>query len=382
MVDLKGGLDSPESSQPYEELTWVVVHGRGVTHTGHANSFVKTLATAGTLSGKESYYYMRYDDSPERDNIPHMFYAVFGNPTIDVVLHEEVEPLGHVFDAIVVMDSSMLLNPTSQRALLFDGAKRDAVLVVNSSLTPSEILHLLRRYALADDWEGKLVTVRANDYGSEISYPLLGALTKVFPVVGLGDLEAALASIGLEGKVGILRRAYEGCKVLAVQVLAGETEFAKRRAKERTRVPEPAKAFAWNRSLYEQYKSAAANAQSYTDRIRAMPPWEALAPGLIEFGPFPGEKNVGYKTSFSRTRRPIIDSKKCTDCKLCSIYCPDGAIDFAAIAVDYDYCQGCAICEQMCPPRAIRMASELTVREGMNEEMVTSVSEALREYGY
>ena len=379
---MKGGLDSPEPSQRYEELAWVVVHGRGVTHTGHANSFVKTLATAGTISGRESYYYMRYDDSPERDNIPHMFYAVFGNPAIDVVLHEEVEPLGHVFNAIVVMDSSLLLNPTSQRALLFDGAKKDAVLVVNTSLTPSEVLHLVRRCALADDWEGKLVTVRAGDYGTEISYPLLGALARAFTVVSLSDLEAALVSFGLQGKAGVLKRAYEECTMLAVKVSAEETEFGRRRVSERTRLPKTADAFAWDRSVYEQYKLAAANAQSYTDRIEAMPPWEALAPGLIEFGPLPGEKNAGYKTSFSRTRRPIIDSKKCTDCKLCSIYCPDGAIDFAAMTVDYDYCQGCAICEQICPPRAIRMSSELTARAGMHEEMVTSVSEALREYGY
>ena len=113
-----------------------------------------------------------------------------------------------------------------------------------------------------------------------------------------------------------------------------------------------------------------------------MPSWEALAPGLIEFGPAAGERNIGFRTSFSRPLRPVIDSKKCTDCKLCSIYCPDGAISFEDIRVDFDYCQGCGICAKVCPPRVIQMVSELKIKEGLNEEEVTTVGEALREYGY
>ncbi|MEM3056770.1 MAG: hypothetical protein QW639_06045, partial [Candidatus Bathyarchaeia archaeon] len=113
----------------YEKLTWAVVHCRGVLHTAHGSSLVRALATAGMVAGRESYYYMRYDDSPERDNVPMIFYAVMGDPRVDVVLHEEVEPVGRLFDAVVVLDSSMLLHRTSQRALILDGAKEDAVLV-------------------------------------------------------------------------------------------------------------------------------------------------------------------------------------------------------------------------------------------------------------
>src|SRR5208337_4723854 len=169
MLESSSQASESETYPEYEQLTWVVVHGRGVIHTGNANVLVKTLATAGTIAGKESYFYMRYDDSPERDNIPHLFYAVFGNPSIDVTLHEEVEPVGHVFNAIVVMDSSMLLHQTSQRALLFDGAKKDAVLVVNTSLSHDEIIRLVKKYNLADDWNGKLVTIRAKNYNKDIT---------------------------------------------------------------------------------------------------------------------------------------------------------------------------------------------------------------------
>jgi pyruvate ferredoxin oxidoreductase delta subunit len=373
---------APEGAQGYEGLRWVAVHGRGVIHTGHANAFVRVMATAGNFSGKESYYYMRYDDSPERDHIPHMFYAVFGDPSIDVVLHEEVEPVGEVFDAIVVMDSSMLLHQTSQRALLFDGAKRDAVLVVNTSLSPSDVMRLVKRYALAEDWEGKLVTVRAKDYGPDITFPLLGALAKTLDVVAMGDLLSALDFLGLGKNAAAMKRAYEEASPVAVKVRSEETELAKQRGTARAAPPSAAQTGWWDRQAYESYKTAASEARSYSERMEAMPRWEALAPGLIEFGPRPGERNIGFKTSFSRSARPVIDAKKCTDCKLCSLYCPDGAIDFEGIEVDYDYCQGCAICAQICPPKAIAMVDELEAKEGLKEEMVTTVAEALREYGY
>jgi len=371
-----------ESYPEYEQLSWVVVHGRGVIHTGHAGALVRAFATAAVLSGKESYYYMRYDDSPERDHIPHLFYVVVGNPTIDVVLHEEVEPVGKVFNAIVVLDSSMLLHQTSQRALLFDGAKKDAVLVVNTSLSPDEIVRLVRKYALADDWDGKLVTIRASSYSKDITYPLLGALAKALGIVNLDDLLAALDSLGQSKNADSVRRAYEESRPVPVKIKAEDTDLAKRRTGETVTLPVPTRGEWWDQATYRRYQSAVAEAESYSQRIKAMPRWEALAPGLIEFGPSPGKRNIGFKTSFSRHLRPVIDARKCTDCKLCHIYCPDGAIDFEKIKVDYDYCQSCSICAQVCPAKAIEMVSELKAKEGLSEEEVMTVAEALRVYGY
>lgn len=370
------------SGVEFEDLTWIVVHGRGVIHTGHANSFVRTLATAGNMAGKESYYYMRYDDSPERDHIPHLFYAVLGNPAVDVVLHEEVEPVGHVFDAIVVLDSSMLLHQTSQRALLFDGAKKHATLVVNTSLSADEVVRIVKSHALAGDWEGNLVTIKARDYDKEIAYPLLGALARASGIVKIEDVVSALDSLGQAKKAVIIRRAYTDAKATPVRIKAGDTALAKLRPERKLVLPSARRGFWWDRQTYRRYQEASVQANSYSERLAAMPPWEALAPGLIEFGPLPGEKNIGFKTSFSRYQRPIINSSRCTDCKLCSLYCPDGAIDFDKIQVDYDYCQGCGICSQVCPPKAVEMKSELKVTEGMDEEMTMTVAEALREYGY
>ncbi len=374
-----------EKNEEYEALHWVVAHGRGVIHTGSMGLFARVLSMAGVLSGRESYYYMRYDDSPERDNIPMMFYTVFGNPGIDVILREEIEPVGNVFDAIVLYDSSILLHQTSQRALVMDGAKRGAALVVNTSIAPERILEVVKKYALADDWSGKLVTVRATSlskkHNADMSYALLGALVRGYDLVKLDDILSAMGSLNLSKNAGIVREAYESAKVLDVSVKVDELELAKVRREKKTRAPEYRGNY-WDKETYRAYQKAASEALSYPERMEAMPRWEALAPGLIDFGPDPGKRNIGFKTSFSRYLRPVIDYDKCNDCKLCHLYCPDGAVDFNPIKIDYDYCQGCGICERICPVKAISVETEMKALEGVDEEEFTRVEEALREYGY
>jgi pyruvate ferredoxin oxidoreductase delta subunit len=372
-------LDVKSVIPEYDQLNWVIIHGRGVLNTGHAGMFARILATAGVVSGRESYYYMRYDDSPERDNIPLIFYTVIGNPKIDVTLHEEVEPVGEVFSAIVVMEPTILVSQTSQRALLFDGAKKDAVLLVNTSLSPKEVIRLVKKRCLAQDWCGKIVTIRAREYDANIAFPLLAALAKAWNVVSLDDLLDALDSAGHGDKTGLAKRVYSDVEPVDVRISAKETMMAQ------TRKSKPSCKFKkgrWNLETYRSYQQAAADALSYAERIKAMPSWEALSPGLIEFGPSQNGKNVGFTTSFARFLRPTIDKSKCTDCKLCSLYCPDGAIDSKRIEIDLSYCKGCGICARMCPSKAVSMMSELLAEEGLNEKEITAIEDALVEYGY
>jgi 2-oxoacid:acceptor oxidoreductase delta subunit (pyruvate/2-ketoisovalerate family) len=323
---------------------------------------------------------MRYDDSPERDNIPMIFYTVMGKPNVNVVLHEEVEPIGQIFDAIVVMDSSMLIHPTSQRTRLFDGAKENAVLVVDTSLSPEEIAGLVTKYCLVKDWNARLVTVRARAYDKEIAYPLLAALTKAWKTTNIGHLEIALDNAKKSQKAEVVRRVYDEVKPVDVSLRVDP-----RSAPAKTRLtgpPTPRRKGWWDLETYRKYSIAASQEPSYSGRLTHMPSWEVLAPGLIEFGPGPGEKNVGFKTSFERFVRPVIDRQKCTDCRLCHLYCPDGAIDHQAISVDLDYCTGCGICAQVCPVKAVTLVGELEAREGLREEETSTIAEALREYGY
>ncbi len=357
----------------YERLTWAVVHCRGVLHTAHGANLVRTLATAGMVAGKESYYYMRYDDSPERDNVPMIFYAVMGDPKVDVVLHEEVEPVGKLFDAVVVMDSSLLLHRTSQRALILDGTKEDAVLVVNTSLPPERVLEIVGERQLAHDWRGSLVNIRARTYDPEIAYPLLGALAKAWNGIRIEDIIGALELLGKGEKASVVEEAYRDAEPIRVFLRAGE------RALGRLELPE-ARGW-WDLETYRAYQAAAAGARTYEERMMAMPRWEVLAPGLIEFGPTPGEKNIGFTTSFERYLRPKVDKGKCTDCKLCYHYCPDGAMGFEAI-VDLNYCTGCGICAEVCPVKAITMVGEWEAEKGLREEELLTIEEALREYMY
>lgn len=364
----------------YERLNWIVVHGRGVLNTSHGEVFARTLASAGTISNRESFYYMRYDDSPERDNIPLMFYTVIGNPKIDITLHEEVEPVGEIFDALVLMEPTLLINQTSQRALLFDGAKKDATLIVNTSLSPNEIVKLVKKYALGQDWEGKLVTIRARNYDVNIAYPLLAALAKASDIVSLEELIDALDFAGASNKIDVVKKAYNEVSPVAVRVAASITQA--RRVGKKAKPPLEIKEWTRNRETYKRHQRAAGEALSYTERISAMPRWEELPPGLIEFGPLPGEKNVGFKTAFARYLRPLVDEKKCTKCRTCSLFCPDGCIDAASIKVDLDYCKGCGVCSEVCPVKAITMVSELYAKEGLKEIDNVSIEDALIEYGY
>jgi len=321
---------------------------------------------------------MRYDDSSERNYIPMMFYTVFGKPKVPVLLHEEVEPVGELFNVIAVFSSSLLIQKTSQRALLFDGAKKDAVLFVNTSITPDDVVRLVKKYNLAQDWFGKVVTISATKIDSAITWPMLGALAGAWDRIDLDSLLATADVLGKEKKKDSIRKGYEAATVKEVHVLAEETEMFKKIKKE-IELPEFTGEF-WTPEVFCAYQKVAAEAQTYPSRYAAMPRWEVFPPGLREFGPQPGKRNIGFTTPW-RWQRPIIDMNKCTDCKLCHICCPDGAIDFSPIQIIYEYCKGCGICAAVCPVKAIKMVSELEYLEGLKDEEVLRRF-VQREYGF
>lgn len=369
-----------ERYHEYEQLDWVVSHGVGVDHTADMTAFSSTLAQAAVIKGYESYYYMRYDDSPERNYLPMMFYVVMGTPKVHVLLHEEVEPIGHLFSGIVVFSSNQLIQKTSQRALLFDGAKPNAVLVVNTSLSTDDVIRLVKKYSLAQDWFGKVVTIPTSKIDKSPAYPLLGALARGFEKVDIDAILSALDVLGKENKKASVRKGYEEATVKEVEIYAEETEKFKTMKKE-IELPEFDGNY-WTPEVYYAYQRAAAFAENYPQRLAAMPRWEVLAPGLIEFGPKPGSRNLGFTTGGWRFRRPVIDFEKCTDCKLCHYYCPDGAIDFAPIKIDYDYCNGCGTCAVVCPVKAIDMISELEAVEGLRDDEIPVRRFESREYGF
>ncbi|UCD03473.1 MAG: 4Fe-4S dicluster domain-containing protein [Candidatus Aenigmatarchaeota archaeon] len=67
------------------------------------------------------------------------------------------------------------------------------------------------------------------------------------------------------------------------------------------------------------------------------------------------------KTGSWRAFRPVIDEKRCINCALCVLNCPDNAIPFRngkRGKMDLDYCKGCGICSVTCPVKCIKMEEE------------------------
>jgi len=71
------------------------------------------------------------------------------------------------------------------------------------------------------------------------------------------------------------------------------------------------------------------------------------------------------RTGNWRVLRPVIDYNRCRSCRLCYIYCPEGAIAWKDNFpyIDYENCKGCLICVNECPVKAIN-----EIREGEQNE--------------
>jgi 2-oxoacid:acceptor oxidoreductase delta subunit (pyruvate/2-ketoisovalerate family) len=74
-----------------------------------------------------------------------------------------------------------------------------------------------------------------------------------------------------------------------------------------------------------------------------------------------GEGLYAVKTGDWRTRRPVLDQKKCKKCGICLMYCPVNAVRREAdgsFHIGLDYCKGCGVCAAECPAKAIEMEKE------------------------
>ncbi len=72
-----------------------------------------------------------------------------------------------------------------------------------------------------------------------------------------------------------------------------------------------------------------------------------------------GKAPAGSRADW-RTFRPVVDSEKCTGCRMCWVYCPEHCIEMVddKSVIEYAYCKGCGICVEECPVGAIEMKSE------------------------
>jgi pyruvate ferredoxin oxidoreductase delta subunit len=68
-----------------------------------------------------------------------------------------------------------------------------------------------------------------------------------------------------------------------------------------------------------------------------------------------------YETGSWRSKAPVVDKEKCTDCLQCWIFCPDNSIIVEGEKMKgfkLTHCKGCGICANQCPAKAITMKEE------------------------
>ncbi|OYT43460.1 MAG: hypothetical protein B6U88_00895 [Candidatus Aenigmarchaeota archaeon ex4484_56] len=82
--------------------------------------------------------------------------------------------------------------------------------------------------------------------------------------------------------------------------------------------------------------------------------WKDLPEGAVISNICSKENKTGNWASM----KPVWDSKKCTHCLLCVVYCPEGCIPVKNNKredTNPKYCKGCGICARECPMKAIEM---------------------------
>jgi len=86
-------------------------------------------------------------------------------------------------------------------------------------------------------------------------------------------------------------------------------------------------------------------------------PIETAGSSINQLG---GSGGQVIKTGDWRAFRPVVDSGKCVQCRVCETFCPENAIALKGedVRVDYDYCKGCGICAHECRSGAISMVKE------------------------
>ncbi|MBN2095612.1 MAG: 4Fe-4S binding protein [Candidatus Aenigmarchaeota archaeon] len=84
------------------------------------------------------------------------------------------------------------------------------------------------------------------------------------------------------------------------------------------------------------------------------PGWKALPEGAVIPQSISRTRNTGSWSSV----KPVWDKKKCVNCMLCALYCPESCIpekDGKRLETDLTHCKGCGICALECPVKAIKM---------------------------
>lgn len=184
----------------FVEVRW---HGRGGQGVVTASEL---LAGAALAEGKYLQAFPEF--GPERMGAPIRAFTRISDEPIDI--HSHV----YTPDVVVVIDPTLLENPT-----ITEGLSDDGKLIVNFPGTPDEVRKITK-------FMGRIYTVNATKIAMEtIGRPIantccVGALVKATKLVGLEQVEAQIQNMlgakigerGTQANIKALHRAYEEVK--------------------------------------------------------------------------------------------------------------------------------------------------------------------------
>lgn len=231
-------------------------------------------------------------------------------------------------DYVVVLDETLI-----ETEDVLEGLKPDGMVIINTQKKPEEVkLSRSVRCATID-----ATTIALETIGRAITNTaILGAISRATGKIGIDAIEKAIiekfgARLGKE---------------------AGEKNaIAARKAYEKTIVgiAKAGKKFEGKKQWLPTVDELPLGGSIGTLQTEA---------GLVGIGSFSENKTGGW-----RVFMPVVDEQRCTGCKICWFYCPEGAIKMVdnKAKINYDYCKGCGICENECPFKAIEMKREVRI---------------------
>jgi 2-oxoacid:acceptor oxidoreductase gamma subunit (pyruvate/2-ketoisovalerate family)/2-oxoacid:acceptor oxidoreductase delta subunit (pyruvate/2-ketoisovalerate family) len=220
-------------------------------------------------------------------------------------------------DYVVTLDPSLI-----KIVDLTEGLKESGILIINSAKSPEEI-HLRKKFKVATVDATKIAIA---SLGSPITNTaILGAFAKATKKITLDNLEHAIIDKFIEK----FHKKEMGIKNFkAAERAFHETEVG-----------------------YCSVEESKVRVQPKT-----LPTYKEILLGCaIEAN----GSSLSNKTGSWRTFKPIKDDKRCSQCLLCWLYCPDASIDKDTLEINYAYCKGCGLCKSVCPQNAISMIREV-----------------------
>lgn len=257
------------------------------------------------------------------------------------IAHEPIRERGMIArpDLVVIADDTLLADPTT---LPLGGCDALSTVLLNSTKTEAELRHggvpLVGRVLIAD-FTTMAFTAMQPLAGLSVA---LGVAT-----VALCDLTLDAALAGVEAELSLTLTEEQRVKNVALATTAYEYLTQRRRDAEGTA---PSHAF---------LRASAAP--------RGIPPPTLLVdvgfdpprlatPSIYALANSP-ERHTGSWRQF----RPVLHRELCTQCWICFVRCPEGAIALDVNeypVVDYDECKGCLLCVHDCPTHAFTTEKE------------------------